>query len=202
MHVVALVTVSDGSYFSWLGPKPVVSWVLDTALEARGVDRVVLAVPEELEGLSAAVDLEGVVVTRVADSDWDTVAAAGVQADCIVTLNPAVPFLSTGTVERAVSYVSDEGAPAAATVRRVEGVVGEPDGNPLRRYDGTPFRRGAIVAGFCGCYVLTRGYSRTDLDRDRVKGCRFIEVEEYETLDVSSPRGAALARAWVEAGLG
>ena len=92
--------------------KPMVCWVAERALEARNVDRVIVATDsEEILRAVAARGIEVVLTSNQHTSGTDRVAevAAGIsEAEIIVNVQGDEPLISPQTIERAVDAMAAE----------------------------------------------------------------------------------------------
>jgi N-acylneuraminate cytidylyltransferase len=120
------------------GGRSLLRWTVDAALEAAGLDRV-LVWSNESEILRWGGNIAGVQVDRVEGSkgaaglpeyslrarlSWlRTVHARIGNADVVVVLDPWAPVRERGDVDRAIQLLIESGADAATTARRIRGAV-------------------------------------------------------------------------------
>ena len=165
----------------FLGPKPVLEWVLDSVRGARGVDRVVVV---SARPGSCPENANCLVIDGVAPQDHAKVLQHDAVADeHVVFVDPGAVFISSGSIERAVSQVVDLNKPVAFTGRTISALTQR----PMRPLD--------VVVVLSGC----RAYQRSAVGRPVSDGA-LVDVDEYEALDATTEAGLTLARALVESG--
>lgn len=179
--MVTAYVFSDQVSDEFLGPKPVLDWVLDSVRGTRGVDRVVVvsdrprACPE---------NADCIVIDGVGPEDHARVLQHDKVADeHLLFVAPGAVFLSPGSIERVVSQVVDLDRPVAFTGRKITALTPR----PMRSLD--------VIVDTNGC----RAYKRSSVGRPVSDGA-LVDVDEYEALDATTETGLTLARALVESG--
>lgn len=182
--VFAYVEVRDAAAFELIGLHPMALWPLVAALSARGVDRAVLAVSAAL--LAEAPEYEGVeLVTLPAAGGLPTVLAS---AGVIAHLHAGSVFLTSGSIERALSEVLDRGARSTTTVLR--------RAHQASRLAAPRVKTHPTDFEVFGAYIFSEPLKSTDERGSRAT----VAISEIEAIDALTPEGAVVARALVETG--
>lgn len=115
-----------------LGARPLISYMIEAARNAKLVDRVILstevqAIAETGRRWGAEVPFmrppeladDHTPLIAVAKHGMEAMDALGFRADIVVQLSPTSPFITAGKIDESIRLVAD-GADCAATLKRIE----------------------------------------------------------------------------------
>lgn len=134
MKILAITPARGGSKgiprknIKQLAGKPLIAWTIEAALQAQGIDRVIVSTEdEEIGSVAKQYGAEVPFMRPLALAQDDTPGIAPVlhaieqlpDYDWVLLLQPTSPLRSTGDIEGIIQFCRDEGAPSAVSVTEV-----------------------------------------------------------------------------------
>jgi len=181
--------------------EPLISYILNTALKVDGLDEIYVYcssdsikeyLPEGIKFLKRSKELD---LSSASITDIMTSFSNDIDADIYVLLHATTPFLSHGSINKAINAVKNDGYDSAIGAKRYNAFLwknGKPD-----NYDTTYIPRTQDLEPFyietCGLYVFTKDV----INQKRRVGDKptLIEVSDIEAIDIDEPVDFEIANA-------